>query len=181
MKKVLLLFIVMLSVILTGCGSKLTADKPLSQEGYSKESVYDDDITLGMRFRGEKIVAGTYEGKDRSGKKMRYAAIIPVDLMMRTRKPEMIIIQRSSKSAVYKNGDIYHVFYNDDYMIMGSGRSRTLEQRNLLILDKDKKTATVFVNVKSNGSFDGKVKGELVDFSSKDIFKTLKLQYPFER
>lgn len=116
MKKILLLFMVVLAVCLAGCGSsKLTGDKPLSQAEYNKESVTSDDITADLRFNGQVIIAGTYEAKSRDGKKMRLAAVIPGNLLLRTRTPQITIVDNSSKSYVYRNGGVYHIFYNDTY------------------------------------------------------------------
>ena len=38
----------------------------------------------------------------------------------------------------------------------------------------------MFLNVKDDGSFDESAQGTLRELKEKDIFKTLKLEYPFE-
>lgn len=179
MKKILLMLMVVVAVALAGCGSNLTSDKPLTQEAYNKESMTSDNITLDMLFNGKPLLAGTYEAKANDGKKIRLAAIVPGDIMMRTRKPEMTILQHSSKSYVYKNGGIYHIFYTDGYMgFMQGMKLKTVQEHHVLIVDRDRKKVALFVNVKDDGSYEDSVTGKLVNFSNDDIFKTLKLQHP---
>lgn len=178
MKKIFLLVMVMLAVLLAGCGSNLKSDKPLTLEQYNKESLSNDDVTVGMRFNDTVFLAGTYEAKMKDGKKERLAAVINRDIMARTRKPEMMLLQNSSRSHVYKNGGIYHIFYTDRYTSLASSGQKTLQEHNILILDKDKKIAKMFINVKDDGSYDKSAEGVIMDFKEDDVFNTLKLQHP---
>lgn len=178
MKKIFLLVMVMLTVLLAGCGSNLKGDKPLTLEQYNKESISSANVTAGLRFNDTVFLAGTYEATMKDGKKERLAAVVNRDLMARTRKPETILLQNSSRSHVYKNGDIYHIVYTDRYTSLAAGGQKTLQEHNLLILDKERKTAKMFINVKDDGSYDKSAEGVIMDFKEDDIFNTLKLQHP---
>lgn len=180
MKKILALVVIMFAVFLAGCGSNLKSDKPLSAEGYNKESMVSDDISVGMRFNGTDILAGTYEGKDKNGKNIRLASMVTMPEMTRTRTPATTLVKNSSVAHVYKNGDIYHVVFSEKYMALHAGETKTLQQHDIMIVDKGKKTAALFINVRDDGSYDKTASGELKDFRDKDLFTTLKLENPFK-
>lgn len=182
MKKLLLLLVVMFAVFLSGCGgnSNLPSDKPLNAEGYNKASMVNDDLAIIMRFNGMDTLAGTYEGKDKQGKKLHLVAMVPFSELKMARAPENVLLQNSSVAQVYKGGDIYHVVFSDKYMAIQVGKMKTIQQHDIMIIDKKKKTAALFVNVRDDGSYDKTVSGELKEFSDKNLFATLKLPSPFK-
>ena len=180
MKKVFLMVMLVLAVCLAGCGSNLKGDKPLSLEGYNKESITNNNVTMALRFNGKRMLAGTYEAKMKDGKKGHVAVIIPEAKLLGTRTPDIALLDSSARCHMYKNGGVYQIVYTDTYdTLRVDGKGKKFDEHNILIVDKEQKTAAIFVNVRDDGSYQDSVRGELLELKSGDVFDNLKLEKPF--